>query len=153
MTECFVCSENARSDLPPRERVVVTDHWRAAHAFDTSLLGWLVLDARTHATALDELPPEAHAELGELLGRLSAALRAELGCEKTYVMQFSEAAGFEHLHVHLVPRLPDLPEDARGPSVFRYLGPGADGRLLPDEQRDAVALRLAARLRPGAAPR
>lgn len=149
MTDCLVCSENARTDLPPRERIVVTDHWRAAHAFDTSLRGWLVLDALAHVTALDELPPAAHTELGELLGRLSAALRAETGCEKTYVMQFSEAAGFEHLHVHLVPRMVDLPDDARGAAVFRYLGPDAAGDPVAPEDRDAIALRLAARLRPG----
>ncbi len=153
VTDCIVCAENARADLPPRERVLVTDHWRVAHAFDTSLPGWLVLDAREHVAALDELPPAAHAELGELLGRLSAALRAETGCAKTYVMQFSEAAGFGHLHVHLVPRMPDLPDDARGPAVFRYLGPGADGEQVGPEERDAIALRLAARLRPGAAAR
>ncbi len=149
MTDCFVCSENSRSDLPARERVVVTDHWRVAHAFDTSLRGWLVLDALEHVTALDELPPPAHTELGELLGRLSAALRAETGCEKTYVMQFSEAAGFEHLHVHLVPRMPDLADDARGPDVFRHLGPHADGEQVGPDERDAIAMRLAARLRPG----
>ncbi len=153
MTECFVCSENARTDLPPRERVVVTDHWRVAHAFDTSLPGWLVLDARAHVTALDELPPAAHTELGELLGRLSAALRAETGCAKTYVMQFSEAQGFGHLHVHLVPRAPDLTDDVRGPAVFRHLGPDAVGTPVPEAERDAIAMRLAARLRPGAAPR
>ncbi len=150
MTDCFVCSENARADLPPRERIVVTDHWRVAHAFDTTLPGWLVLDAREHVTALDELPAAAHTELGELLGRLSAALRAETGCAKTYVMAFSEADGFDHLHVHLVPRLPDLPDDARGPAVFRYLGPDAEGTQVREDERDAIALRLAARMRPGA---
>jgi diadenosine tetraphosphate (Ap4A) HIT family hydrolase len=152
VTHCFVCSENARPDLPPRERIVVTDHWRVAHAFDTSLRGWLVLDAREHVTALDELPEAAHSELGDLLGRLSAALRAETDCVKTYVMQFSEAAGFDHLHVHLVPRMADQPEESRGPRVFRHLGPEAVGELLDADERDAVALRLASRLRPGASP-
>src|SRR5450759_3923248 len=28
---------------------------------------------------------------------------------------------FSHLHLHLVPRLPNDPEDARGPHVFAYL--------------------------------
>ncbi len=147
MPDCFVCSENARTDLPPRERVAVTDHWRVAHAFDTSLSGWLVLDARTHVSALDELPAAAHAELGDLLGRLTAALRSELGCAKTYVMQFSEAQGFGHLHVHLVPRMPDQPEESRGPAVFRHLGPGAVGTLVTEDERDRIALRLAAALR------
>lgn len=146
---CHVCRENARTDLPPRERVLVTEHWRVCHAFDTSLEGWLVLDARRHVEALHELDPEAHAELGTLLGRLSAALRAELGCAKTYVMLFSEAPGFGHLHVHLVPRADDQPAASRGPGVFRHLGPDAVGRLLDEAERDDVARRLAERLSAG----
>jgi diadenosine tetraphosphate (Ap4A) HIT family hydrolase len=55
---------------------------------------------------------------GGLVRRLGAALEAVTGCVKTYLMQFSEAEGFSHLHLHLVPRLPDHPDDARGPRVF-----------------------------------
>ena len=149
VTDCLVCTQNARTDLPPRERVVVTEHWRVAHAFDTSLPGWLVLDALAHVTSLAALPPAAHTELGDLLGRLSAALETHTGCAKTYVMLFSEAEGFEHLHVHLVPRADDLPAGSRGPGVFRHLGPDAEGEPLADHERDRIAMHLAALLRPG----
>lgn len=40
------------------------------------------------------------------------------GCQKTYVMLFTEAEGIAHLHVHVVPRMPDQPEDRRGPDVL-----------------------------------
>ncbi|HMM96751.1 HIT family protein [Phycicoccus sp.] len=149
MTSCHVCSENTRSDLPPRERVAVTEHWRVAHAFDTSLEGWLVLDAREHVEALHELPAAAHTELGELVGRLSKALRDVVGCTKTYIMQFSEATGFGHLHVHLVPRMPDQPAESRGPAVFRHLGPDAVGAQVGEARRDELALALADRLSAG----
>lgn len=44
---CFVCRQNAAVDrLPLRERILLTEHWRVAHAFDTSLPGWLVVGAR-----------------------------------------------------------------------------------------------------------
>ncbi len=36
-------------------------------------------------------------------------------------MLYAEAEGFAHLHVHLVPRMPDQPEERRGPAVFGYL--------------------------------
>lgn len=49
---------------------------------------------------------------------MSKALDQVTGCVKTYLMQFSEAEGYSHLHLHLVPRMPDHPEHARGPSVF-----------------------------------
>ena len=71
-----------------------------------------------HVASFTELTPEAADELGGLVRRLGTALEAVTGCVKTYLMQFSEAEGFSHLHVHLVPRLPDHPEDARGPRVI-----------------------------------
>ena len=37
---CFACDNTARGEaLPIRERIVVTEHWRVAHAFDASLPG------------------------------------------------------------------------------------------------------------------
>ena len=56
-------------------------------------------------------------------------------------MLFAEADGFAHLHVHVVPRMADQPDDRRGPDVFGYL---QDGHALPPEQRDEVAEALVA---------
>lgn len=125
----------------PRGSIITTTHWRAAHAYNTSLPGWLVLVTREHLTAIDELDAEGHAELGTLIGQLSGALRTLTGCEKTYVMQFSEAPGHQHVHVHLVPRMPDQPEDRRGPKVFGYLDVPEDEQI-PERERDRIALAL-----------
>jgi len=41
---------------------------------------------------------------------------------KTYVAQFAEGQGFEHVHFHVVPGMVDLPDGAKGtPAVFRFL--------------------------------
>jgi len=45
--------------LPPREDVVNTDHWRVAHAFNSTLPGWLVLLPTRHFATFTELTPEA----------------------------------------------------------------------------------------------
>ncbi len=131
--------------LPPREEVIRTDHWRVAHAFNSTLPGWLVVLATRHVGSFTELTPEAADELGGLIRRLSSALAAVTGCVKTYLMQFSEAEGFSHLHLHLVPRLPDLPENARGPRVFVYLTDD-QARWLPETERDTIALSVRASL-------
>ena len=55
--DCLSCVNNALADLPPRERVYVGPRWRVAHAFGTSLPGWLVVLPRRHVLALDELTP------------------------------------------------------------------------------------------------
>jgi len=84
-------------------------------------------------------------ELGGLVRRLGTALEVVTGCVKTYLMQFSEAEGFSHLHVHLVPRLPDHPEGARGPRVFAYLTDD-QAQWLPATDRDTIALSVRAAL-------
>lgn len=143
---CFPCDQQAAaSSLPPREDVVHTVHWRVAHAFNSTLPGWLVLLPTRHITSFTELAPEAADELGGLVRRLGTALEAVTGCVKTYLMQFSEAEGFSHLHLHLVPRLPGQPVDARGPRVFAYLADD-QGQWLPATELDTIALSVRAAL-------
>ena len=139
--ECQTCAIGEAEAHTPRGSIVTTTHWRAVHAFNTSLPGWLVLVAREHVTALDALDAEGHAELGTLLGQLSQALRTLTGCEKTYVMQFSETPGHHHLHVHLVPRMPDQPEDRRGTKVFGYVDVPEDQQI-PAGERDRIGLAI-----------
>ena len=143
---CYSCDQQATPSLPPREDVVHSDHWRVAHAFNSTLAGWLVLLPTRHITSFTELTPEAADELGGLICRLGAALESVTGCVKTYLMQFSEAEGFSHLHLHLVPRSADLPEEVRGPRVFAYLAddPAA---WLSESERDAIAVSLRAALK------
>ena len=134
-TRCYAC-EQSGPDAPFRERFVREAGWRVAHDFNSSLEGWLILAPLRHVHALDELTEEEAIALGKLLRRASIALKSVTGCEKTYVMLFAEAEGFAHLHVHVVPRMPDQPDDRRGPDVFGYL---KDGRTLSSERRDEIA--------------
>ena len=140
---CYSCDQQAVPTLPPREDVVHTEHWRFAHAFNSTLPGWLVLLPTRHVLSFTDLSPAAADELGGLVRRMSAALQQVTGCVKTYLMQFSEAEGFSHLHLHLVPRLADHPDDARGPSVFALMA-GEESQWLPERERDDVALALRA---------
>jgi diadenosine tetraphosphate (Ap4A) HIT family hydrolase len=142
---CYSCDQQAEASLPPRDDVVRTDHWRVAHAFNSTLPGWLVLLPTGHITSFTQLTPDAADELGGLVRRMSHALEQVTGCVKTYLMQFSEAEGFSHLHLHLVPRLADHPDDARGPKVFAFISEDrAD--WIPESERDALALALRAAL-------
>ena len=144
---CLSCAGNAApADLPPRERVYVGPTWRVAHAFGTSLPGWLVVVPRRHVIALDELTAAEAADLGPLLRALTAAMRAVLGCSKTYVALFAEAEGFEHVHFHVVPRGPDLDPALRGPRVFGHMGGDPAGQVSAEEM-DQVAVSIGQALR------
>ena len=135
----------ARDDLPPREAIVVEEHWRVCHAFDTSLAGWLVVVPKRHVTAIHELTDEEMAGVGPLIRRLSAALRDVVGCQKTYVVQFAEAKEHAHVHFHVIPRMATFTDAQRGPNVFTFLGVSEDEQVAV-AQMDDIALALQAAL-------
>jgi diadenosine tetraphosphate (Ap4A) HIT family hydrolase len=135
---CYSCGLETAAEVPPSERVLVTDHWRVGHAFGTSLPGWLVAVPRRHQLSLAELEPDAAAELGPLLADLTRALQQVTGCLKTYVILLAEAEGFAHLHLHVVPRMPDQPAEERGPRIFTRLGVSGDEEV-PQPERDRLA--------------
>ncbi|WP_371782859.1 HIT family protein [Streptosporangium subroseum] len=139
---CYPCDREAEFDaLPPRERIAFDDHWRVAHAIGTALPGWLVLLPRRHVTAIADLTNAEASALGLWQVRLSRTLRDMTDCLKTYVVQLAEAEGFSHVHFHVVPRMPHLPEELRGPRVFGLLGRAATDSVQPD-QMDETALTL-----------
>jgi diadenosine tetraphosphate (Ap4A) HIT family hydrolase len=141
--ECFSCRQNEVGEaLPPRERIASDDHWRVAHGFNSALPGWLILLPRRHVTVIADLTDQEAAALGGWQVRLSRALREVTGCAKTYVIQFAEQEGFAHIHFHIVPRMPDLPADHRGPQIFHYL---SEPPIATDEM-DRLAQQLTAQL-------
>lgn len=144
--DCFSCVDNARLDAqPPREAIAADASWRVVHAFNTALPGWLVLLPRRHVTSIAELTDEEAAGLGTWQVRLSRALTAVTGCQKTYVVQFAEAEGFAHVHFHIVPRISDLAPDQRGVGIFSLLGVAEQERVSP-ERMDELATALRDRL-------
>ncbi|GGV14275.1 hypothetical protein GCM10010182_38580 [Actinomadura cremea] len=140
--DCLICDNNThRFSLPAREHVASDDHWRVAHAFGTGTPGWLVLAPLRHVTTIAELTRAEAELLGPWQARLSRALHAVTGCAKTYVAQFAEAEGHAHVHFHVIPRMPDQPEELRGPRVFGALGRPEEADLTP-AHRDELAMRL-----------
>jgi diadenosine tetraphosphate (Ap4A) HIT family hydrolase len=132
MADCLTCELTRRRDAgeaPLWDNMYRGQYWDVAHAYNTSLPGWLVLIARRHIAAIDELTEDEAVELGLLIRRVSLILKTLTGCTKTYVIQFAEAADHPHVHFHIVPRMPDQPDDRRGPDIFGYLGVSDDERV------------------------
>lgn len=99
-----------------------TPSWDVVHAYGSSIEGWMVLVLRRHVLSLAEMTDGEAAELGPLVKALSEALATVTGCERTYMAQFAESPEHRHVHVHVIPRAFDLPEDRRGPYIFEELG-------------------------------
>jgi len=119
---CPVCRSNRGVErISPGSVIHEGDHWLVEHAYPSSLLGWLVIVLKRHAEALHELTEEEARELGVLQRRVALAFRDETGSAKEYSVCYGEAPRFAHLHAHLVPRAPDLPEELRGSGIFTHL--------------------------------
>lgn len=103
------------------------------HAYPSSLVGWLVLVLKRHTEALHDLSAAEAAELGMLQGAVARALHSETGCAKTYSLLLAEAAGFNHVHVHLVPRAEGLGRDRTGVRIFGYLKSPPEEVASPEE--------------------
>jgi len=141
---CGTCARIAirdAGDAPDWDAIVRTARWDLVHSYDTSLLGWLVLVPRRHIISVSELDVRESRELGDLLRFASGALEAEVGCAKTYVMQFAEHPDHPHVHFHVVPRAADLPDAHRGAGIFHYLG-ATDVQRVTGRDMNALALRL-----------
>lgn len=125
MSNCYTCELLAQRDAgtaPLWDNIYRTQLWDVVHSYNTALSGWLVLVVRRHIESIDQLTAEEASELGCLLRDVSQALKEITGCQKTYVIQFAEAAGHPHVHFHVVPRMADIPEDRRSINIFKYLG-------------------------------
>jgi diadenosine tetraphosphate (Ap4A) HIT family hydrolase len=146
MINCVVCRNTATVEAQPvRERVWWDGSWRIAHAFRCALPGWVVVAPARHILSLAELSPEEAAALGPLLTAVSRAMIDVTGCVKVYLGLFSEAEGFHHLHIHVVPRHTHLPDDLRGPSVFGYLD-RPESEWVTSDEMDRISADLAERI-------
>ena len=144
MSECRTCDLLRRrdaGDAPLWDCIVRTPHWDVVHCNDTSLEGWIVLVVRRHVAAVAELTDDEAATLGPLVRDVSGVLHDVVGCEKTYVVQFAESREHRHVHVHVIPRDPDLPPEQRGPGIVQRLGV-SDADRVPEDVMNALAQRM-----------
>jgi len=136
---CALIARRDRNEAPDWDSMLRTEFWDVVHCNDTSLPGWMVLVLRRHVASVAELTEAEALECGELQRQVSIALTHAIGCVRTYVSQFAESLDHRHVHYHLIPRMPDMPDEARGPNVFqRYLGVGEAARV-PEARMNEIA--------------
>jgi len=144
MKRCITCelvNRRDAGDAPLWDCIQRTQFWDLVHSYNTALPGWLVLVARRHIEAIDELTDDEAIELGRLVRRVSIALREVTGCIKTYVVQFAEHEDHPHVHFHIVPRMEDQPEDRRSVRIFGYLGVPDEERV-PEERMNEISAKI-----------
>lgn len=140
--ECLACQARAgKLQLNPAPEIYRGKHWIVKHIHPTDILGWVVVATREHRHALHDLTNEEWAEMARVLPALCSSLHELTGSEKEYLAQFAEASGFNHVHVHVIPRAAEWPVEWRGFSVHNAMGDGASSAV-PAEEMSEFALRL-----------
>lgn len=141
---CSECAIVKGGVLPRGMRAVTRGHFVVhPRGEDAAVPGWMVIAPVRHVEQWDDLSPPDRKELGELIGKVAEALRSATDAEKIYVNVFAEVVA--HLHVHVIARAKDLPEEMRGPRIFQVAG--ADPAAA-DEIAKVVLARLEPRARP-----
>jgi diadenosine tetraphosphate (Ap4A) HIT family hydrolase len=132
MKECYSC-------VSDEEPAMVYEHFRVVHAFNSTLPGWMVIVSRRHVTSFGEFNSEESIALGALMTAVPRAVEKIVHAPKAYVAFFAEAPGFDHVHVHVIPRMSDLAVELRGTNVFELLHRPAEDQVGPQEQASLVA--------------
>lgn len=150
--DCVGCQANRGEIVAPGGALYDDGLWRLEHTFEPfPMVGWLILKPLRHVESLADLTPDEAAALGPLLRRITAAMTETLAPARVYAALFAESVA--HVHIHLIPRAPDLPQTQYGPHIFDLLGTALDsGQSQGDFKRAReVALAIKARLAEGAA--
>ena len=121
--ECLAC-KNFRGDinLSVAPKVFNGKYWFVEHVYPTSVRGWMCVVLKRHCPSMSELTHNEYRELSLILEVVTKAQREIYKTEKEYLMQFAEKEGFHHVHFHVVPKHPDLPEELKGTNIFAALG-------------------------------
>ena len=142
MSKCKTCeliSLRDQCQAPLWNNIYRYQNWDVVHSFNSTLPGWLVLVARRHIEAIDELTENESIELGVAVRRVSIALKQVTGCVKTYVMQFAESPEHPHVHFHIVPRMANQPEGYKSTKIFKYLGASEEERVNETRMNEIAA--------------
>ncbi|MGR6656572.1 HIT family protein [Pseudomonas mosselii] len=89
-------------EIPVEYIVHESAHWVVNHHLASHLPGYLMLGSRAGVASLAELPGEALAEMGLLMGRMQGAMEQELAPKWLYIGRFGHVPGHP-LHFHFIP--------------------------------------------------
>lgn len=87
----------------PRSFVIhETEHWTLNHRLNSAMPGYLMLGARSDASALHEMPDSALAELGPLLAKIQYLIEALFKPKRLYIGRYGHEPGHS-IHFHIIP--------------------------------------------------
>ncbi|MEH7223551.1 HIT family protein [Bacillus sp. JJ1566] len=144
MEDCFICKKHKSLIQTAGETIYEDDYVYVGHIDqngEDSYLGHIIIDLKRHAPTLADMNMEEAKAFGMIMARVSKGLKETEKAEHIY--SFVSGNAVPHLHMHIVPRYPNTPEEFWGPSAV-YDWP--DAPMGNNEQIVQVCRRLKAAL-------
>jgi histidine triad (HIT) family protein len=116
MQDCFICNKHAGT-IETSGVTIYEDNLVYVGHIDKNgqpnYLGHILIDLKRHAPTLGDMTFEEAERFGVTMTRVSKALMQSEGAEHVYSLVSGNSV--PHLHMHLVARYPNTPEDYWGP--------------------------------------
>jgi histidine triad (HIT) family protein len=117
MTEsCFICDKH-KGNIETAGITIFEDQYVYVGHIDRNgkpnYLGHIMIDLKRHVPTLAEMTMDEAKAFGVMMARVSQALKEVVKAEHVYALVSGNSV--PHLHLHLVARYPNTPQDYRGP--------------------------------------
>jgi histidine triad (HIT) family protein len=118
MSDCFICNKHSGKILTEGVKIYEDEFLYVGHIDrngDPNYLGHIMIDLKRHVPTLGDMHMEEAKAFGMMMARVSEALMRSEEAEHIYSYVLGDAV--PHLHMHLVPRYPNTPEEFWGPNA------------------------------------
>ena len=116
MEDCFICRKHAGGIQTSGVTIYEDDFIYVGHIDKNgkpNYLGHVMIDLKRHAPSLGDMTMEEAKAFGMAMARVSKALLESEKAEHIYSLVSGNSV--PHLHMHLVARYPNTPEEYWGP--------------------------------------
>jgi diadenosine tetraphosphate (Ap4A) HIT family hydrolase len=121
---CPICDRQKNT-----QPIFQNEHWVDRHSAETNIVGYVLIEAKRHFLDMADATDAESASYGEILQRVTKAIRRLVPAERIYTFTLGEVV--PHFHVHVIPRTNQLPRAFRGRGILTYpLQPKADSSLV-----------------------
>ncbi|WP_221563184.1 HIT family protein [Alkalihalobacillus sp. TS-13] len=116
MGDCFICNKHAGSIQSSGVMIYEDDYVYVGHIDRNgkpNYLGHIMIDLKRHTPTLGDMTVEEAQAFGVIMARVSKALIESEKAEHIYSLVSGNSV--PHLHMHIVARYPNTPEEYWGP--------------------------------------
>jgi histidine triad (HIT) family protein len=125
VTNCFIC-EKHKGTIKTAGATIYEDEYVYVGHIDNNgkpnYLGHIMIDLKRHVPTLAEMNLDEASAFGVIMAKISRALKESEKAEHVYALVSGNSV--PHMHMHLVARYPNTPEQYWGPFAV-YDSPNA----------------------------